>query len=53
MSYRAALLTAIRQAEYYGEKRYVWGFKSARDGKWYYTVSEDRPDFMLHLDHIT
>lgn len=53
MSHAAALIVAFRKAKYFNKKYYVWGFQSARNGKWYYTVTPDRPDFMLHLGHIT
>lgn len=53
MSFQAALKFALKKSEYFQQKHYVWGFQSSRDNKWYYTVTDYQPQFMMHLEHIT
>lgn len=47
------MILAYEKAKYFGVRHYVWGFQSSRNGKWYYTVTDYRPSFMLYTDHIT
>jgi hypothetical protein len=53
MTFEEAFKFAFNLSKYYQEKHYVWGFKSARNDKWYYTVTDYQPQFMMHLEHIT